>query len=193
MWLPLQVPLQQSDADVQPSPVARQQVFAVPHDSPEQQSPAAAHAAPTAEHPHLPVAPLHGPVQQSVAVAHAPPAATHPQVCDELHVTPPQQSAVRVQAPPAAEHPHVELDELHTPLQHWPSEVHAVVSFAQHFPNGQALPVQQSVSSEHVPPMAVHPQVFVVRLQIPLQQFWGPTLHGVPSGWQVPQVCDMPS
>jgi hypothetical protein len=176
----LQLPVQHSDAAAHVVPVGLQHVFAAPQVHPEQQSAPVAQTAPIREQPHACVPPLHTPPQQSVAVLHAP-VVTHPHVCCELHATPPQQSAARVHPPPVAEQPHVELVALHTPVQHWPSAVHACASGAQHVPKGQEPPLQQSPSTWQATPAAAQPHRPVARSQMPLQQFCAPPPHAVPS------------
>jgi hypothetical protein len=187
----LQLPVQHSDGEAHVVPVGLQHVFAAPQVHPEQQSVPVAQDPPSREQPHACVPPLHTPPQQSVAVLHAP-LVTQPHVCCELQTTPTQQSAPRVQVPPVIKQPHVELVELHTPVQHWPSTVHACPSGAQHFPRGQSPPLQQSPSTWQATPAAAQPHRPVARSQMPLQQFWAPPPQAVPSAWHVPQVIDVP-
>jgi hypothetical protein len=187
----LQLPLQHSDDWAHVVPVGLQHVLAVPQVHAEQQSAPVAHAPPSREQPHACVPPLHTPPQQSVAVEHAP-LVIQPHVCCELQTTPTQQSAPRVQLPPVVKQPHVWLVELHTPVQQSLSAVHDCPSGAQHLPNGQTPPLQQSPSSWQATPAATHPQMPVARLQMPLQQFPAATAQGCPSGWHVPQIIDVP-
>jgi hypothetical protein len=126
----LQLPLQQSVPLEQDCPLPLQHVFAAPHVSPAQQSPAPAHDAWTAEHPQWPEAPLHTPVQQSDATPHALPSAMQPQVFSELQSggwAVAQQSLFVVHALPVYAQPQI-LAALQIPLQHSDAAAHAAPS-----------------------------------------------------------------
>jgi hypothetical protein len=131
---------------VHPAFEALQQVLAVPHVRPLQQSVFVLHAFVAFEQPHLFVALLQtAEKQQSVAVVHGFPATTHPHVPIELHrAFGPQQSAVLAQVAPGFPHPHFEVVELHVPPQHCPSALQDRVSFAQHLLPRHTPPLQQS-------------------------------------------------
>lgn len=133
----MQLPLQHSAPPPQAAPEALQHVFAAPHVSPLQQSPATLHAPARAEHPHFFVELLQiAPRQQSAVTPQVAPAATQPHVSSELQTGPvlEQQSPARVQAVPAFPHPHLPVERSQTPLQHCASAVHALPSGLQQTP-----------------------------------------------------------
>jgi hypothetical protein len=127
----LQLPLQQSAPLEQDCALPLQQVFAAPHVSPAQQSPAPAQDARTAEHPQCPEAPLHTPLQQSAAPPHAVPSAMQPHVFNELQSggwAVAQQSLFVVHPVPAKPQPQILVTVLQIPLQHSDAAAHVAPS-----------------------------------------------------------------
>lgn len=132
--MPLQLLLQQSVPVAQDWPDALQHFCAVPHVRPAQQSPARVHAAPEAEHPQWPEAPLQTPPQQSAAPPQVLPSARQPHVPLELQcaaVCVAQQSVSVVHPVPVVPQPH------------------ALLTVPQ-------MPAQQSAGAEHEAPSPEH-------------------------------------